>query len=162
MWSSCGPLSARLTGIHLKGNFLPSPPFPTPSRQPSASAFSSLKKERGRDSQLAETPLLKATLFHLRAKQWDTDSAVHIPMPLFGDDKDSEQNKKKIWMLLKVVGQTDSGCFPSGNKISKWSQCGGEFWSVYSIVLHAEYNRVLYRKGWSFKEGISNSQIVGF
>lgn len=157
MWSSCGPLSARLTVIHLKGNFLPSPPLPTPSRQPF-----SLKKERGRDSQLAETPLLKVTLFHLRAKQWDTDSAVHFPLPLFGDNKDSQQNKKKIWMLLKVVRQTGSGCFPSGNKINKWSHCGGKFWSVYSIVVHAEHNRVLYGKGWSFKEGISNSQIVGF
>lgn len=59
-------------------------------------------------------------------------------MSLFGDKEDSQQNKKQIWMVLKVVRQTDSGHFPSGNKRNKWSQREDKFSSVYGIVLHAE------------------------
>lgn len=86
----------------------------------------------------------KSCLSYLRAKQWDTDSAIHFPMPLFGDKEDSQQNKKQIRMLLKVIRQTDSGHFPSGNKINKWRQCKDKFASVHGIVLHAEYNRVSF------------------
>lgn len=65
-------------------------------------------------------------------------------MPLSGDREDSQQNKKQIWTLLKVVKQTDASRFPSGNKINRWSQRKDKFSSTYGSVLHAEYSRVSF------------------
>ena len=151
MWSSCGPLSAQVTGIHLRGNFLPSPLLSPP--QACSSAF---WRQRGAGTASWQKPHQKSCLSYLKAKQWDTDSVIHFPMPLFGDKEDSQQNKKQIRMLLKVVRQTDSGHFPSGNKINKWNQCEDKFSSVYGIVLHAEYNRVSFtEKHWALKKVFS-------
>lgn len=94
-------------------------------------------------------------LIHLRAKWWDTDSAFPFPVLLFGDNSKSQQNKKKIWMLM-FVRQTDSGHFPSDTKLNKWSQCEDKSLSVYSMVLHSEYERVFFtEKDWALKKVFS-------
>ena len=152
MWSRCGPLSAQVTGIHLRGNFLPSPPLSPP--QACSPAF---WRQRWAGTANWQRPhQKKSCLSYLRAKQWDTDSAIHFPMPLFGDKEDSQQNKQQIRILLKIVRQTDSGHFPSGNKINKWSQCEDKFASVYGIVLYTDYNRVSFTdRDWALKKVFS-------
>lgn len=154
MWSSCGPLSAQVPGIHLRGNFLPSPPLSQP--QACSSVFWRQKEARTASWQNSTKKKKKSCLSYLRAKQWAIDSATNFLMPLFWDKDGSQQNKKEIWTLLKAVTQTDSGLFPSGNKVNKLSQCENKFSSVYGIDLHDEYNKVSFtERDWALKKVFS-------
>lgn len=78
------------------------------SPHPKHAALLSEDRE-GQGRPVGRSPTEKSCLSYLSAKQWDTDPAIHFPMPLLGDKEDRQQNKKQIWMLLKVVRQTDSG-----------------------------------------------------